>query len=133
MINEREGWTGFLWQGRFMSAAMDEQHTLAAARYIELNPVTAGLVENPGDYPWSSARAHLGLAADPIVDMRALSGRVHDWQEFLGAPVSPQAREEFRKHCRTGRPLGAQAFIEQITARMGTEVMPRKRGRKKRN
>jgi putative transposase len=48
-VNAREGWTGWLWQGRFASCPLDEPHLVAAARYVELNPVRAGLVERPGD------------------------------------------------------------------------------------
>ena len=56
-INFREKWRGYLWQGRFASFVMDEPYLLAAARYVELNPVRAGLVQSAGDWPWSSARA----------------------------------------------------------------------------
>lgn len=54
-INFREGWRGHLWQGRFASYLLDEPYLLACARYIEMNPVRAGLVENPMDWRWSSA------------------------------------------------------------------------------
>jgi len=57
-INFREGWRGHLWQGRFASLVMDEDHLLTAARYVELNPVRAGLVQAPSRYRWSSAAAH---------------------------------------------------------------------------
>src|SRR3990172_2582361 len=52
-INFREGWRGHLWQGRFGSFPMDEKYLLTAARYIELNPVKAGLARSPEEYPWS--------------------------------------------------------------------------------
>ena len=58
-INFREKWRGHLWQERFASFPMDEQYLLATARYIEMNPVAAELVQNPEDYRWSSAQAHL--------------------------------------------------------------------------
>jgi len=58
-VNFREGRRGPLWQGRFASCPLDEPHTLAAARYIEQNPVRAGLAATPWDYPWSSAAAHV--------------------------------------------------------------------------
>ena len=58
-INFREKWKGHLWQGRFASFLMDEEYLLAAARYIELNPVRTGLVSIPEEYPWSSAKAHI--------------------------------------------------------------------------
>ena len=50
-VNQREGWTGHLWQGRFASCALDPPHLLAAVRYIELNPVRARLVATPGTWP----------------------------------------------------------------------------------
>ena len=55
-INQRQGWRGYLWQGRFASVPMDEGHTLAAARYVELNPVRARLADTPEGWAWSSAR-----------------------------------------------------------------------------
>ncbi|MDO9079874.1 MAG: transposase [Desulfuromonadales bacterium] len=58
-INFREKWRGHLWQERFASFPMDEGHLVSAARYVEMNPVAAGIVASPEDYPWSSARAHL--------------------------------------------------------------------------
>ena len=59
-FNWRHGHCGHLWQGRFYSCAMDEAHLVAAMCYVERNPVRAGLVAWAGDYPWSSAAAHLG-------------------------------------------------------------------------
>ena len=56
-IHARLKWTGHLWQGRFSSTAMDERHLLAAARYVPMNPVRAGLVARAKAWPWSSARA----------------------------------------------------------------------------
>src|SRR5207245_711623 len=58
-INFREGWRGHLWQGRFASFVMDEDYLLAAARYVERNPVRARMVTSAGQYRWSSASAHL--------------------------------------------------------------------------
>ena len=58
-INTRFHWTGHLFQGRFGAVMMDEPHLLAAARYIALNRVVAGLASRAEDWPWSSARAHL--------------------------------------------------------------------------
>jgi putative transposase len=54
MINFRERWRGHLWQGRFASFVLDEPYLLTAARYVELNPVRAGLVGAPSRYRWSS-------------------------------------------------------------------------------
>ena len=57
-VNFRQGWRGHLWQGRFASFVMDDDHLLAAARYIELNPVRAKLVRKPHRYRHSSAPRH---------------------------------------------------------------------------
>ena len=59
MVNTRQGWKGCLWQGRFASFPMAPGHLFYGARYIELNPVRAGLVKTAEDWPHSSARAHL--------------------------------------------------------------------------
>ncbi len=53
-VNFREGWRGHLWQERFASFVMDEAHLLTAMRYVELNPVKAGLADSPGAYAWGS-------------------------------------------------------------------------------
>jgi putative transposase len=58
-INFRENWRGHLCQERFASFPMDENHLLAAIRYVEMNPVAAEMVVKPEDYRWSSARSHL--------------------------------------------------------------------------
>ena len=54
MVNLEQGWTGHLWQGRFLSAPLDEKHLFAAVRYVERNPVRAGIVKQAQEYPWSS-------------------------------------------------------------------------------
>src|SRR3954469_23445629 len=66
-VNFRENWRGFLWQGRFASFPMDEAYLLACARYVELNPVRARLARRARDWPWSSARAHIGGKDDGLV------------------------------------------------------------------
>jgi len=78
MVNLREGWTGFLWQGRFTSTPMNEKHLRRCLRYVGLNPVEAGLVKRAIDWPWSSVRAHvLGepnplLTREPVVERLGL-------------------------------------------------------------
>ena len=55
MINFREGWRGYLWEGRFKSFILDEQYLFAAVRYVERNPVRAKIVQKAHEYKWSSA------------------------------------------------------------------------------
>ena len=75
LVNFRERWRGYLWQGRFASFPMDESHLLAAARYVELNPVRARLAAAARDWPWSSARAHLAGRDDGVVQVKPLKRR----------------------------------------------------------
>ena len=82
MINFRERWRGHLWQGRFASYPMDEPHLLMAARYIELNPVRAGVVKKPGSYAWSSAAAHLSGKSDRLLTPSPLLDRVRIGNDF---------------------------------------------------
>jgi putative transposase len=102
-INRREGRCGHLWQGRFASVPMDEAHLYACLRYVELNPVRAGLVRRPEDWRWSSARGHLGLAPDPLADAEAVQGRIDDWRAFLDAGLDDEDRDKIRLAERKGR------------------------------
>jgi putative transposase len=84
MINRREGWTGYLWQGRFGSEPLsDDRAALGAARYIERNPIEAGLVSRPEDWPWSSAAAHLAGRDDPLLDTISLLEIAPNWRAVL--------------------------------------------------
>jgi putative transposase len=127
-INQREGWRGYLWQGRFASFVMDERHTRAAARYIEMNPVRAGLVQRADDYPWSSARAHVLGRDDALATVAPLLQSVDDWRVFLATAVQAEESDQIRAHETTGRPLGADGFIDQVEKALGRLLRPRKPG-----
>ncbi len=129
-VNLREDWRGYLWQGRFASFAMDEPHLLAAARYVELNPVRAGLVRRARDWRWSSARAHLAGKDDALVAAAPLLALAPDWKAYLAEGLGQEDLEALRRHARTGRPLGSERFVESLEARLGRPLKPGKRGRK---
>lgn len=131
-VNRRHGWTGYLWQGRFASAPMDEPHLIAAARYIALNPVRAGMVETAGAWPWSSAPAHLAGRDDALVTVGPLLSRIADFAAFLSIDADPEAERRLRKTETTGRPLGAEGWVKRLEADSGRALAPRKRGRKAR-
>src|SRR3989338_1383957 len=84
MINFREGWRGYLWQGRFKSFILDERYLYAAVRYVARNPVQAGLVRRPEDYLWSSARCHVNGDKNEILSHFYLLDEVRDWDQYLG-------------------------------------------------
>lgn len=129
-INFREGWRGHLWQERFHSFVMDEPHLLAAARYVELNPVRAGLCRNAPQWPWSSARAHLQGADDGLVTVKPMLQMVPNWREYLRGRNDESTQDSFRLHSRTGRPLGTDSFLEHVEKQSGRRLRLRKPGRK---
>jgi putative transposase len=131
-VNFGEGWRGHLWQGRFGSFPMDDAHTLAAARYIELNPVRARLAASPQAWPWSSAAAHVAGRDDAVVRVAALLEFVEGlpWVDFLAQGVSEEQAALFRSHERTGRPLGGDGFVARIERLLGRVLRPRQRGPK---
>lgn len=128
-INFREKWRGCLWQGRFASFIMDEPYLLAAARYIELNPVRAKLATRAEEWPWSSARAHLSKRDDRLTKVAPLLAMVGDWRGFLNSAMREEELRDLRKHGSTGRPLGSAAFLDHLESLTGRILKPRKGGR----
>ena len=131
-VNQRQGWRGYLWQGRFASVAMDEGHLLAAARYVELNPVRARLAARAADWRWSSAKAHLAGRDDELVQVGPLLERVEDWAGFLASGLGEAEHAALRSGERTGRPLGSSAFVKGLEESLGRTLAPQKRGPKAR-
>lgn len=129
-INRREGWTGFLWQGRFASFVMDEVYTLQAARYVEMNPVTARMVKRAADYRWSSAAAHLSGEDDGLVKVAPLLAIVDDWKSYLEED-SVAFAEAIDYHSSSGWPLGDEVFLDKLAAAVGRSTRPAPRGRPK--
>jgi len=127
-INFREGWRGYLWQGRFASFPMDETYLMAAARYVELNPVRAKLVRAPWRWRWSSAAAHASGEDDALVKAGPLLERADGWKAFLAAGLDEGEAEMLRSHERTGRPLGGLKFIERLERALGRVLRRRKPG-----
>jgi putative transposase len=129
-INARETWVGQLWHGRFASFVMDERYLLACARYVELNPVRAGLVARAPDWPWSSARAHVGRSTDPLTDPAPLLERWPDWPAVLEAGEDERMLKAIRDRERSGRPLGSHAFLARLARATGLPLLPLRRGRR---
>lgn len=113
-INYREGWKGHLWQERFSSFPMDERYLLAAARYIERNPVRAKLVRKPEDYRWSSARAHIKNKDDGFVKVSGIGPMVDDWNDFLSATIGKDLIAGIHAHSSNGRPAGGEEFLKKL-------------------
>ena len=119
-VNQRERWTGYLWQGRFASFAMDEDYLRTCARYVGLNPVRAGLTACAVDWPWSSVRAHVEGRADPLLTPAPLAERLGGaMASFFDLDVEDEARRKLRKASSSGRPLGAAAWVKALEAATG--------------
>ena len=130
MKNFSDGVRGYLFQGRFGSCVLDERHLLAAVRYVELNPVNAAIVREAGEYPWSSARFHLGVTSgDALVRDKSLLALIEDWAEYLKGDDEPRIRTTLFQRIRTGRPAGSAPFIEMIERLTGRDLVMRKPGR----
>ena len=129
-INARNKWTGHLWQGRFGSVAMDEDHLYTAVRYVSLNPVRARLVSRAEDWEWSSVRAHLAGEGDGVVDVAPVLERFPDFAAMLRAEEDEAMIEQIRKAETTGRPVGAACWLQDMQRLTGRALAPKKRGPK---
>ena len=129
-INFREGWRGYLWQGRFASFPMDEEYLIAAVRYVEQNPVKAKLVSNAWDYPWSSAKAHCKLHEDALLTPFFLEKEIANWKSFLTLEDRSNIDKRIESSIRTGRPLGSKEFIEGLEICLNRFLRKNKPGRK---
>ena len=131
-FNARYSKVGHLWQGRFSAPVLDERHLWNAVRYVERNPVRAGMVIRAEDYQWSSAAAHCGLRTDRILsDDLPLIGEIPDWSTWL-AELEPEKDLSFiRSRTRTGRPCADEDFIRNMEKQMGRQLLPQRVGRKK--
>jgi len=123
---------GHLWQARFHSAALDEEHFWTTLVYVEQNPVRAGMVSDAEQWRWSSARAHLGLTAPGILNTVRWKARFDAarWKQCLSLGLVDAAlANRIREATRSGFPLGDSAFCEQLGERLGVQTKPGKRGR----
>jgi len=121
-----------VWQGRYYSCPLDALHLWAALRYVELNPVRAGLVKEPDQYPWSSAAVHCGTApAEEWLDMELW--REHwdaaSWREYLASGGAEAEAEAIRQSTHTGRPLGTPEFVEALERSLERRLAPQSGGR----
>ena len=108
---------------------------MCAARYVELNPVAAGVVEDPADYEWSSAAFHLGLRRDdPLVmpEDRKLpylgAPMLRGWRGFLRQGIEEIEAKRLEEHVSSGLPLGSESFVKGLQERSGRRLFPRKGG-----
>ncbi len=132
-LNARQASSGHVWQGRYYSCPMDDDRLWTALRYVERNPVRAAMVRDAADFPWSSARIHLGGGWDGLIDLAPWSERwtLAEWREFLSATEFERESEALRRSTHSGRPLGSAQFVEHLEARLARPLLARRGGRPK--
>lgn len=124
-INQLHRRSGHLWQNRFFSFAMDADHLLRAARYVERNPVRARLVRLPWRYQWSSAAAHCGQPdKSGVLDLAAWRTfvRRRAWRGILQQPEDDGLVLRIRRQTKTGRPLASDALLAKLERRLGRRL-----------
>lgn len=138
VINMVHGRTGTLWEGRFKSSVVDtENYFLTCHRYIELNPVRAGIADHPAKYSWSShAHYALGHVSDVITEHsiylslgKSPVERQAAYQSLLLQDIDSDTLKKIRGAANAGCVLGSEAFIEDAKEKLGPRARVPRRGR----
>ncbi len=133
-LNIRRRECGHLWQNRFFSCPLDAAYTWAALAYVERNAVRAGLVSRCEDWPWSSARRHLG--APHTCDWLDLQLWSQNWTPPLWRSAlehglaEANIRGRLQEATRTGRPVGEEEFLRECERQSGLSLHRQKPGPK---
>lgn len=126
--------TGHLYQGRFKSFPIqDDDHFLTVCRYVERNPLRAGLVERAEDWQWSSLWSHLHTSRAQTLLSPWPVRRSPDWAEHVNAAQTEGELEAIRRCIKRGSPFGDQDWTKQTAIRLGLESTLKPRGRPQKN
>ena len=127
-VNRGRSRTGSLWDGRFKASIVDtDQYLLRCHRYVEMNPVRAGMVTRPGDYLWSSHRANAwGVPSDIVsphprlVSLGATENdRRREYCRLFETELNAEELEEIRAATEGGFALGSDDFLEWLDEKTG--------------
>jgi putative transposase len=130
--------SGTLWEGRFRSCIVQEEaYLLGCSRYIELNPVRAGMVAHPGEYPWSSYRTNALGEANDLIEAHPLYAalgrrsqeRQEAYRELFRHEIEPGLADDIRRATNGNFALGNARFKAEVTAALGRRAIPGKSGR----
>jgi putative transposase len=131
-FNSKYGFSGHLWESRSGIFTMDDSHLWNTVRYVERNPVRAGMVKRAEDYLWSSAAAHCGLRSDTLLSSDfPPSGVIDDWAKWLEIDQSAEEQRTIRRHTSTGRPWCTPELLIQLEKLTGQKLTLNERGRPK--
>jgi putative transposase len=137
-FNDLQGRTGTLWEGRYKSTLIQsERYLLACMAYIDLNPVRAGLVAEPKDYPWSSHRHYMGLHRDRLVTPHPLVWQLGNtpfarevaYAEMVRAGLTAQQQAALTRSALSGWALGDADFVADLQKRTERRLCPAQPGR----
>jgi putative transposase len=124
-VNRMKRIVGHLWQGRYYSSALDTDHFVNAIRYVERNPVEAGLISRAEDYRWSSAAVHCGTRFDrllePTGESSVLRG-IANWSRWLDIGVPDECQMLLERNSRLGLPCGSPDFVDQLEKMAGRDL-----------
>ena len=133
-INYLHRRSGHLWQNRFYSCPLGREHFWQALRYVEQNPLRAGIVRQAWKYAWSSAMAHvIGEDKMGLLNMsywHQVSAQV-DWRQALEKVQPKEIIEQIRLNTHTGRPLAGDSFISKLEKVLNKRLRPLPIGRPK--
>ncbi|HKJ08280.1 MAG TPA: transposase [Gammaproteobacteria bacterium] len=130
-VNKTYQRTGTLWESRHRASVVDAvSYLLACHRYIEMNPVRAGIAKHPGEYPWSSYRANAYgepegmLTAHAVVEAlgAALASRCRGYRELFRTELDPEIVHDIRQAADFAAPLGGERFKRQVERALGRPV-----------
>jgi putative transposase len=131
-FNSKYGFKGHAWEGRPQMCVTDESHMWNAIRYVERNPVRAGMVERAEDYLWSSAAAHCGLRDDTLLDKDfPPPGIIENWSEWYVLSTRKMSAGRYGTILSAAVRGGTPEFLLQLELMTGRPLHPRKRGRPK--
>ncbi len=130
--NRKKYQKGHLWQGRFYSCLVSGAHIERVFRYIENNPVRAGITEKAWQYSWSSARAHLGKQYNVIrlADAKEYLS-IDSWREYLRGREDDEFLKEIRDQTRKGLMLAPKSFVDRIEKKLCVKIVRNPPGRPK--
>lgn len=130
-FNREKGRTGRLWESRYYSTIIEEERYLwAVSKYIETNPIRAGITKRPEDYLYSSAKAHILGKQDPLLKEDLFDrSKLREYRDFMRIEADIKFQEEIRKQTRSGRPLGEADFLGTLSERLGCLLLFRPKGR----
>jgi putative transposase len=125
------GRTGRLWECRYHSTVVDgDSYLWTVSKYIENNPVRAGMVKRSEDYLYSSAKAHLLGSRDLLLKEQLFNeGEMSEYRNFVRSEEDGKVVEEIRKQTRLGKPLGEGKFLKALSERLGRSLDFRPKGR----